>query len=62
MQVIITQIAYREFTHIANAKRGMENAWEPTKKRNSCVTLERLLNESGTVDHMVLDEWKGPQP
>ncbi|TNN81037.1 hypothetical protein EYF80_008693 [Liparis tanakae] len=40
----------------------MENDWEPMKKRNSCVILERLSKDVGTIDHMLGKKRKGPQP
>ena len=40
----------------------MENDWEPMKKRNSCVMMERLWKDLGTIDHMLGKKRKGPQP
>lgn len=41
------------FTYQDKTKRGMVNAWEPMKKRNSCEMLERLKKEVGTTDHIL---------
>lgn len=41
--------------------KGMENAWEPMKNRNSLVVSGRLWKVVGTISHMLVKKRKGPQ-
>jgi len=51
-----------KLTHHDNTKRGMENACEPMKKRNSRIVSGSLLKDLGTIDHIWEQGRKGPQP
>lgn len=47
--------------HHDRMNKGMENAWEPMKNRNSLAVSERLWRVVGTTSHMLGKKRKGPQ-
>lgn len=48
-------------TYQDKANRGMENAWDPMKKRNLRVVSDSLKTVVGTTSHIFWNNRKGPQ-